>query len=708
MKHSILLKSIAIILAAVALVAAVGGAMGLIGLADAGLYNKSVTELRQERLNEMVHSVAVSLVREYIGENLSGMTENALKNSSFFNEYEYNYYIFSENLGSNGWSYAIRENDKVVKLDEAPQAGLKEYQNTVSLVYPKLLWYEEVPETGDPTVSTTVSGMDENTEPSVPATTSMPTIPEDVDECMRWYNHETGTYFDYYIQYTTSPEYQVSIYLPKDYHPYNNNTYWNMLNMLSSLQNILLPCLLIGLVLFVIAMIYLIVAAGHCKDTAAIRAGGLNRLPLDLYTAAAVGGVCALVVVGVELLDWVFHDAALLTQTGFWVLGTLPFLGAALLAVGYIFALAAQFKTPDGFWWRNSLLGWCLRLIARGCRWLWRWTLRLLSMISSMWQWLLVGIALCFGWFMVIVMSHWAPVWILAFLLMLAATALAVCYGAYAFGLILDGAKRMSGGDLNRKISTKYLIGCFADCAGRLNALADVAVVAAQKQLKSERMKTELIANVSHDIKTPLTSIINYVDLLQKPHTEAEQEEYLAVLARQSGQMKKLIEDLMDMSKATTGNMTVEIGEMDAVEAVNQALGEFADKLDAVPLYPVVRCPEEKIMIQADGKLTWRILSNLLQNAVKYALPGTRLYVDINRVGGNAVISLKNISREELNISADELMERFVRGDTSRNTEGSGLGLNIAKSLMELQKGQLQLLVDGDLFKTSMIFPAAE
>ena len=705
MKHSIILKSIAIILAAVALVAAAGGAMGLVGMADSGLYNKSVTELRQERLNDMVHSVAISLVREYIGENLSGMTENALKNSSFFNSFEYHYYVFDDELGSNGWSYAIRENDKVVKLDEAPQVGLKEYQNTVSLVYPKLLWYEEVLET---TVSTTVSGMDENTEPSVPATTSKPTIPEDADECMRWYNHETETYFDYYIQYTTSPEFQVSIYLPKDYHPYNNNTYWNMLETIYDLEYTFLPALLIGLAVFVIAMIYLIAAAGHRKDTAVIRPGGLNRLPLDLYTAAAVGGVCALIVAGVELLDWVFHDATLLTQTGFWVLGTLPFLGAALLAVVYIFALAAQFKTPGGFWWRNSLLGWCLRLIARGFRWLWRWALRLLSMVNTMWQWLLVGVALCFGWFMVIVMSHWAPVWILAFLLMLGLTALTVCYGAYAFSLILEGARRMSGGDLNRKISTKYLIGCFADCASRLNALADVAVVAAQKQLKSERMKTELITNVSHDIKTPLTSIINYVDLLQKPHTEEEQAEYLAVLARQSGQMKKLIEDLMDMSKATTGNMTVEIGKLDAVEAVNQALGEFADKLDAVPLYPVVRCPEEKVMIQADGKLVWRILSNLLQNAVKYALPGTRLYVDINRAGSNAVISLKNISREELNISADELMERFVRGDASRNTEGSGLGLNIAQSLMELQKGQLQLLVDGDLFKTSMIFPAAE
>ena len=466
--------------------------------------------------------------------------------------------------------------------------------------------------------------------------------------------------------------------------------------------------MLIGLAVFAIAMVYLIAAAGHGRDTAVIRAGGLNRIPLDLYTAVAVGGVCLLVALGIWLMDWFYFEDDFALQPGFDVLVGLPFLGASTLAVGYLFALAAQFKTPGGFWWRNSIIGWCLRLIARGFRWLWRWTVRLLSMLNTMWQWILVGAGICFGWFLVVLLSHMAPIWILAFLFMLTVTGAAACYGAYAFGLILEGARRMADGDLNRKIDKKLLIGCFADCAGRLNALADVAVVAAQKQFKSDRMKTELITNVSHDIKTPLTSIINYVDLLQKPHTEAEGEEYLAVLSRQSAQMKKLIEDLMDMSKATTGNMAVEIRELDAVEAVNQALGEFADKLGAVPLYPVVRCPEEKVMIRADGKLVWRILSNLLQNAVKYALPGTRLYVDINRVGGNAVISLKNISREELNISADELMERFVRGDASRNTEGSGLGLNIAKSLMELQKGQLQLLVDGDLFKTSMVFPSAD
>ena len=712
MKHSIILKSVAIVLAAVALLAAVGGAIGLFALVDSGLYSKSVAELRNEKMESVVSDVAESLVREYIARNLSDMTENALQNSGYFNGHEYYLYVFNEDLGPDGWCYAIREvgSGKVISMDQVPGSGLKEYQYTLSQTYPRLLWYREIPEAelrGEEVPPAATYGSDETDATSVMATVPQ-TVIDNTQECMRWYNNETNSYFDYYLRYEQSPEYQVSIYLPPNYIAYNSTTYWNLLTVLSSMRNLFLPCLLIGLAVFAVAIVYLIAAAGHGRRTEMIRAGGLNRLPLDLYTAGAVGGAVGLFALGITLIDWFYYQEGLILQPGLAVLTALPFLGASVCAVGYIFALAAQFKTGQGFWWRNSIVGRCLRLFVRGCRWLWRQTVRLLSVMNTMWQWVLVGLGLCLGWFLVILLSHASAIWVLAFLFMLGVTMLAAVYGAYAFGLILEGARRMSGGDLNRKISVKYLIGCFADCAGRLNALADVAVVAARNQLKSERMKTELITNVSHDIKTPLTSIINYVDLLQKPHTEEEGEAYLAVLARQSGQMKKLIEDLMDMSKASTGNMAVDITEMDAVEAVNQALGEYTDKLAAVPLYPVIRCPEKKLMIRADGKLVWRVLSNLLQNAVKYALPGTRLYVDIARVEGNAVISLKNISREELNISADELMERFVRGDASRNTEGSGLGLNIAKSLMELQKGQLRILVDGDLFKTSMVFPVEE
>ena len=327
----------------------------------------------------------------------------------------------------------------------------------------------------------------------------------------------------------------------------------------------------------------------------------------------------------------------------------------------------------------------------------------LFSRLPLIWQWLLIGMVLAV-WLLVAVAERMESMVILWCCFSLAV----VLYGANCFGALLEGVKRMRGGDLEAKVDDKYLIGSFREFAGELNGLADVAMVAAQKQLKSERMKTELITNVSHDIKTPLTSIINYVDLLDKPHTQEQEKAYIEVLSRQSLRLKKLIDDLMEMSKASTGNIQVEIGKIDAVEAVNQALGEFADKLTTAGLTPVFHQDGQEIYLLADGRLLWRAMSNVLSNAVKYALPGTRLYVDVSAVENTVVISFKNISGAQLNISAEELMERFVRGDSSRNTEGSGLGLNIAKSLMELQKGQLQLLVDGDLFKVTLVFPRAE
>ena len=331
------------------------------------------------------------------------------------------------------------------------------------------------------------------------------------------------------------------------------------------------------------------------------------------------------------------------------------------------------------------------------------WLHAFLSLLPVTWQWLIIGLILLFL-LAISLMTRSEGFFVFS---ILAGMALVV-YGSHCFGVLWDSTKRMSKGDLETKADDKLMVGCFRDFADDLNALADVAVVAAQKQLKSERMKTELITNVSHDIKTPLTSIINYVDLLQKPHTDEEQEMYLEVLSRQSLQMKKLLEDLIDMSKASTGNMAVYPTRLNAAETISQALGEFSDKLDAARLIPVLRQPEADVHMLADGRLVWRVLSNILSNVVKYALPGTRVYIDLAREADKVLISVKNISREELNINADELMERFVRGDTSRNTEGSGLGLNIAQSLMEIQKGRLEILVDGDLFKVTLTFPGCD
>jgi signal transduction histidine kinase len=251
------------------------------------------------------------------------------------------------------------------------------------------------------------------------------------------------------------------------------------------------------------------------------------------------------------------------------------------------------------------------------------------------------------------------------------------------------------------------MLGDFKDFSESLNNINEGLQTAVNEKMKSERFKTELITNVSHDIKTPLTSIINFVDWLQKPHTPEQNAQYLEILRRQSYQMKRLIEDLIELSKANTGNMTVNLARLDAVETVNQALGEFSDKLDAAGLTPVFRQPENPIFVLADGRLLWRVLSNLLTNAIKYAMAGTRLYLDLVCADDQVRLSIKNVSKEILQHSSEQLMERFSQGDTSRQSGGSGLGLNIAQSLMEVQGGSLELELDGDLFKVTICFPEA-
>ena len=325
---------------------------------------------------------------------------------------------------------------------------------------------------------------------------------------------------------------------------------------------------------------------------------------------------------------------------------------------------------------------------------------RFFILLPLTWQWILVGMILVL--LLMGSLSTYSPIFRVVGLSLCLGM---VLYGAHCFGTLLESTKRMSQGDLQTKVEDKFLLGSFRVFANHLNALADVTMEAAHRQMKSERMKAELVTNVSHDIKTPLTSIINYVDLLQNAQTQEEAASYLEVLDRQAQRLKKLIDDLMEMSKASTGNMHVELQKLDAAETITQALGEFSEKMEGASLTPVFQPPEKPITITADGRLVWRVLSNLLGNAVKYAMPGTRLYIDLTETGERVQISLKNISAQPLNVSADELLERFVRGDASRNTEGSGLGLNIAKSLMDLQGGHLELLVDGDLFKVTLDFP---
>ena len=481
-----------------------------------------------------------------------------------------------------------------------------------------------------------------------------------------------------------------------------------------------IPALLLGLVIFAVSFVFLCTVAGRTKN-GEIHLAAINRIPLDVY-GVSLAGVIALLFLPVV---WLFESAYYESTTGIWdnpqlclLICCLCGFGIALCAIGFLYAFAAQVKAANNYWLRHTFIGWALGMIGRGLKWIgrgfrlfYRGCRAVVLMLPVIWQWLLTAVLMVAFpiIFLLFAATSWRDFWVFLwgflFIGCLVADVAMVCYGGWCFGTLLKGAKTMSKGKLDHKVDTKYLYGTFKEFGEQLNSLADGARIAAERQMKSERMKTELITNVSHDIKTPLTSNINYVDLMKKPHSADEEKTYLEVLDRQSQRLKKLIDDLMEMSKASSGNLSVEIGQVDAVEAVNQALGEFADKLDRAGLVPVFRHPQEQVMMAADGKLVWRVLSNLLSNAVKYALPDTRLYIDLMVLQGNAVIAIKNISRVQLNVNADELMERFVRGDTSRNTEGSGLGLNIAKSLVELQGGQMHLMVDGDLFKVTLIFP---
>ena len=227
--------------------------------------------------------------------------------------------------------------------------------------------------------------------------------------------------------------------------------------------------------------------------------------------------------------------------------------------------------------------------------------------------------------------------------------------------------------------------------------------------MKSERFKTELIANVSHDLKTPLTSIVSYVDLLKKENIENEKaKEYIEVIDRQSKKLKKLTEDLVEASKASSGAVTVNRENLNIGELINQSVGEFSEKLDSAGIIPVINLPENDVYVFTDGRLLWRVFDNLIQNIIKYAQPGTRAYFDLTPYNGKAVLCIKNISRDPLNMSSEALMERFVRGDSSRGSDGNGLGLSISKSLTELCGGTFELFLDGDLYKAVLTFPLSK
>ena len=455
---------------------------------------------------------------------------------------------------------------------------------------------------------------------------------------------------------------------------------------------------LASLLVFLFLLLFLSRVSGRHTD-GTLAAAWPEKIPFDLYLAILAALFifgCWIIVEMVESSHFYLPPACLC------LLGCIA-LCAALFLAGWM-SLCTRVKL--GTWWRNTLIFFLFKLCRKLLRWLLhmlssvgRSILRFLRQIPLIWKTVLLNLVV---WCLVLLSRPIEPG--LA-LLVAVLVSILTCAGAMQLRQLQKGGAVLASGDFSRKIDTRRLYWDFKCHAQHLNSVGDGMSIAVEKQLKSERLKTELITNVSHDIKTPLTSIINYVDLLQRPHTQEQEQEYLAVLQRQSAKLKKLTKDLVEASKASTGNLAVNRSRCSMNELLQQAAGEYSETLADAALQLVTSEPEQPLFCYADGGLMWRMVDNLMSNICKYALSGTRVYLSLEQQEDKAVLTFRNISRAPLNIPEEELMERFVRGDSARSTEGNGLGLSITRSLCELQGGTMALHIDGDLFKVTLQFP---
>lgn len=516
------------------------------------------------------------------------------------------------------------------------------------------------------------------------------------------------THEDYYLDsnYTlwvnmgnTSPKntYQMVVILPQ-----NVGTDWNstdlyvqantLLNFVYSMRYTALVTMFVSFIIGAAAFVFLMCAAGHRNGTDEIVTTVWDHLWLDVF---AVGAVLAEV--------FVFYVAAIFLINV--DVAYLPFIlfvtAVATLCMGWLLLLlllSFSVRVKLGKWWRHTLCYQLFRKIGQFARMIW-------ENIGFLWKVILVMLVLAFFEGIGVLMFFNSDIALLLWLLEKLVLYPLVLWYCVQLNQLKNGTEKIAGGEPGYQISTKRMTGIFKEQGEQINHISDGMTHAIEERMKSERFKTELITNVSHDIKTPLTSIINYVDLLEKEdlHNETAQE-YLEVLERQSSRLKKLIEDLIEASKASTGNLPVHLERLEAGIFMTQTVGEFEEKTKEAGLDLVIEKPETPVYIMADSRHFWRVIDNLMNNICKYAQSGTRVYINLEVKEAQVSITFRNTSKYPLNISSDELMERFVRGDASRNTEGSGLGLSIANSLMDLMGGTFRLYVDGDLFKVVLGF----
>lgn len=460
-----------------------------------------------------------------------------------------------------------------------------------------------------------------------------------------------------------------------------------------------------GSVLWLIGMVWLTVTAGRRPEDEEIHLNGFDRW----YTEIAAGAVIGIWLAGTIISGTLIANSSLgYSHAVVTVIVTCLICGTYTMAWFLIGYLSLVRRIKAGTLWKNSLIRTVLKWIGKCSGKLADFARAFSRNTAEKIKVLLVGGAFLFLQFLIIgCVFSGAGVFLLALMAVDVAVMIFAIRKADGQDRIMDGLKKISDGELQYKIKTDTLTGKQKVMAEYINNIGGGLDAAVENSLKKERMQTELITNVSHDLKTPLTSIINYVDLMKRENpTDPKIQEYLRILDEKSQRLKVLTEDVVEASKASTGNIKLEMNDIDFVEMVQQVIGEFEEKFQEKNLTMMVHFTDEPSIIYADGQRMWRVLENVFGNVVKYAMEGTRVYAEISNRNKKVTFSLKNISAQPLNISADELTERFIRGDVARNTEGSGRGLSIAKSLTELQGGEFKLYLDGDLFKVMITFVA--
>lgn len=470
-----------------------------------------------------------------------------------------------------------------------------------------------------------------------------------------------------------------------------------------------------GTILALLCFIFLLCSAGHKNGREGITPSAIHEIHLDVYTVVvAVGAFTGLYLA----FGWIGMNPSMINLIVLVVL----FAAEVIWCTLYFMELAIRLKM--GKWWQNTILYRVFRFFGRFCKRVFRGIVKLIRGIPMVWRTALLCLAVCVVEFFGLILFYNDRVVLLFFW---AIEKFILC-GAITFVALMckelqEGSEALADGDLNYKLDTSHMVLSFKEHGENLNRIGEGISAAVEQRMKSEHLKTELITNVSHDIKTPLTSIINYADLIGKEvsgdakdtgdgaDTETAQEreqhisEYAEVLLRQSQKLKKLLDDLLEASKATTGNLEVHPEVCDVSVLLSQAVGEYEQRFSEKKLETIVKQPEETVKVMADGRHLWRVFDNLLNNIYKYAQAGSRVYLNVEHDGQNANIIFRNMSAYPLEMSPEELEERFTRGDRSRHMEGNGLGLSIAKSLTELQKGDMEIVTDGDLFKVVITLP---